>query len=368
MDIVAAKKDLLRIISRASAVADKKSTMPILANVLLDAKDGTITVRATDLYLSVSGSIPATVKKPGTIALPGKDLLERVKAMPDGPVSLVSADGGATIVKAVGAARRFTLHGIPGADFPTLPQPSPKSPRVEIPGRVLAKLIAQTAFAISPDDTRPNLNSALFMFEPGAIRMVATDGHRLSMATAPLNHGEDGREMLLPLRAVQEVRKLAEDADLLTMQATSPSVFFETASGVLSVKQTEAVFPPYKHVIPKSHLGSASVARLALLEAVRCVSLAASDRTSGVKLTFAPSTLTIKGESPESGDGLDEVPIEFTGRAETVGLNAKYIADVLNALDGVESVIVEMSGEVDPVVIRAVGDDGYTAVVMPMRV
>jgi DNA polymerase-3 subunit beta len=123
MDVTVAKKDLLRLVSRAQAVADKKSTMPVLSNVLLHAEGTSLIVRATDLYLSVSGTITADVRRNGSVAVPARDLLDRVKAMPDGPLSLTSDNGSATVLKAVGSARRYTLHGVPGGEFPALPQP-----------------------------------------------------------------------------------------------------------------------------------------------------------------------------------------------------------------------------------------------------
>lgn len=139
----------------------QKSTMPVLANVLLSAEGNTVTVSATDLYLTISGSIEAEVKRSGSVALPARDVHERVKAMPDGPIKLTVTNGSATTLQAVGSARRYTLHGLPGSDFPQLPEPSSDAPTIEISVAMLQKLVKRTIFSISSDETRPHLNSAL---------------------------------------------------------------------------------------------------------------------------------------------------------------------------------------------------------------
>jgi DNA polymerase-3 subunit beta len=376
MDVTVAKKDLLRLVSRAQAVADKKSTMPVLSNVLLHAEGTSLIVRATDLYLSVSGTITAEVRRNGSVAVPARDLLDRVKAMPDGPLSLTSDNGSATVLKAVGSARRYTLHGVPGGEFPALPQPKEDAKRIEIPPDLLAMLISRTQFSISPDDTRPNLNSALFEWADDRVRMVTTDGHRLSKMEISVPGQRATASLLLPLKAVLELRRLAEEskaegAASVTMIPSEPNAFFEVAGGTFSVKLVEAQFPSYRQVIPQQSSRSAKIPRAAFAEALRAVSLAASDRTGGIKLTLTPGTIRITSESPESGDGLDEVPMDYDGTEITIGFNAKYFLDVLGAIDDVDEVILGLSGELDPAVIRPATESterDYVSVVMPMRI
>lgn len=375
MEITAAKKDLLRILTRAQGVADKKSTIPILANILLDATGEALRVCATDLYLSVSGSIPAKVTEPGTVALPAKDLVDRIKAMPDGPVSIACPDGGATTIKSLGSARRYTLHGLPGADFPPLPDPSADAARVELPADLLATMIARTQFSISADDSRPNLNSALFERRDGVLRMVSTDGHRLSKMEAPLS-GDASVEMLLPLRAVVELRRIAEDARSdggasVVLVASGPNAFFETPAGVFSVKTTEAVFPSYKQVVPAHSPRVARIPRAQFADALRAVSLAANDRTGGVKFSFSPGVLRVTSESPERGNGADEIAVDYSGVDVDIGFNAKFFLDALGALEGFDDVAMSFDGPTEPAVIRACGEApgrDYMALVMPMRI
>ena len=189
MELIAPKKSLLRLLSRCQGVADKKSTMPVLANVLLSASEvdgkGALDVAATDLYVSVNGSIEAEVERPGSVAVPARDIFDRVKHMPDGPVQLSVNNGAVTTIKAVGSARRYTLHGLPGGDFPNLPKPADDAPKLELPVETLSQLIARTHFSISTDETRAHLNSALFECGENVVRMVTTDGHRLSRWSCP---------------------------------------------------------------------------------------------------------------------------------------------------------------------------------------
>jgi len=164
MDVTVPKKELLRLVGRCQGVADKKSTMPALSNVLLSVSGTSeLRVAATDLYLAISGTLGGVeVKKGGSVAVPAKDLFERVKMMPDGPIHIVTNDGFSTTLKAAASARRYTLRGMPGEDFPALAEPDPKAASLELELDSLSKLIARTHFSISTDETRAALNSALF--------------------------------------------------------------------------------------------------------------------------------------------------------------------------------------------------------------
>ncbi len=375
MDLTVAKKDLLRLVGRAQAIADKKSTMPVLSNVLLDARGPALSVRATDLYLSVSGDAPAEIKRPGAIAVPARDLHERVKHMAEGPVRLFSENGTQLEIRSPGTARQYRLHGVPGGEFPSLPQPEPDAPRVALPAPLLSTFIVRTQFSISPDDTRPNLNSALFEWTESRLRMVTTDGHRLSKIEAPHECATQA-SMLIPLKAVAELRRLADEArgdgvGVVTLIPSASSAFFEVAGGLFGVKLIDAQFPAYDKVIPASSSRTARIPRAAFADALKAMNLAASDRTGGIKLALSSGTLRLSSESPESGDGMDEVPVDYTGNDLTIGFNAKYFLDVLGALDGVDEITLGLSGELDPAVVRPAGDDAgrdYLAVVMPMRI
>ena len=388
MELTVAKKDLLKIVARMQGVAERKSTMPVLANVLL-AVDGNNAMRlaATDLYLSLLGRVPAEVSKPGSVAVSAKDLFERVKMMPDGPIVIATQDNATTTLKASGSARRYTLRGMPGDDFPPLPQPAEGSPTLALDVEVLSELIQKTHFSISTDETRAHLNSALFEWEGDTVRMVTTDGHRLSKVDVKVSGRQASATMLIPLKAIHELRRLCDemmaeggtvDADgkrgkpeLLITQSGS-SAFFQGAGMTFSVKLVDAQFPPYSQVIPQGADKTVRAPRVAFADALKAVSVAASERTGGVKLSLTKGSMRITSESPESGDGFDEIPVEYSGPNMSIGFNAKYFLDVLASVTD-DEVEISLSGELDPAVLRPAGgtttsDRQFLAVVMPMRI
>ncbi len=372
MDLVIPKKDLLRLVDRCQGVADKKSAMPALANILLAAEGNMLRVSATDLYLSVSGQAEADIATPGSVAVPAKDLRERVNAMPEGPIQ-ISADAAAkTTLKAVGSPRRYTLHGISGSEFPQLPKPATDAPSLEIPTELLSLLMSRTYFSISSDETRPQVNAALFEWKGERARMVSTDGHRLSKMDVTVTGNAATAQMLISQKAVGELRRLTSEAKtgIVTIRPGEDVAFFEIAGIQFSVKLIGAQFPPYQQVIPGATDCAVRLPRLALSDALKAVSLAASDRTGGVKLFLEPKKLRITSESPEGGNGSDELEVDYGGRAMAFGVNARYVLDVLGAIDD-DEVVLGVSGELDPAVIRPATESSersYIAVVMPMRI
>lgn len=379
MELTVAKKDLLKLVSRMQGVAERKSTMPVLSNVLLAVEGpSALRVAATDLYLALVGKVTADVSKGGSVAVPAKDLLERVRMMPEGPIHFVSQDNAATTLKAAGSARRYTLRGMPGDDFPPLPSPAEGSPSLAIDVDVLQELISKTHFSISSDETRAHLNSALFEWEGDVVRMVTTDGHRLSKMEVKVTGRQASATMLIPLKAIQELRRLCEDiageggkdketkAQIQITQSGS-SAFFQGGGMSFAVRLVDAQFPPYAQVIPQQSEKIVRVPRVTFADALRAVSVAASERTGGVKLALTKGTMRIATESPESGEGFDEVPIEYSGEPITIGFNAKYFLDVLSALDE-DDVQLGFGGELDPAVVKPSGQRQFLAVVMPMRI
>jgi DNA polymerase-3 subunit beta len=382
MELTVAKKDLLKLVARMQGVAERKSTMPVLSNVLL-AVDGPSALRAaaTDLYLALVGRITVDVSKGGSVAVPAKDLLERLRMMPDGPIHISTQDNASTTIKATGSARRYTLRGMPGEDFPPIPGPSEGSPSLAIDVDVLQELVAKTHFSISTDETRAHLNSALFEWDGDVVRMVTTDGHRLSKMEVKVSGRQASATMLIPLKAIQELRRLCDDMGAeakdggkdpsskpqLQITQSGASAFFQGGGMTFAVRLVDAQFPPYGQVIPQQSEKIVRVPRAPLSDALRAVSVAASERTGGVKLALSKGTLRITTESPESGEGFDEVPIEYAGPDMTIGFNARYFLDVLSALDE-DDVELGFGGELDPAVVKPVGQRQFLAVVMPMRI
>jgi DNA polymerase-3 subunit beta len=376
MHAVVSKRDLGRILARCQGVADKKSTMPVLANVLLEArKPSELWLCATDLYLGVSGSISAQVEKTGSVAVGARDLFERVKMMPEGNISISMQGDSVVTIRAQGQARRYTLKGLPGSEFPSLPQPGDGAVPMSLGTDALAELIAKTHFSIATDDTRPHLNSALFQWEGHNVRMVTTDGHRLSKMEIGVPEHEANASMLIPLKGIQELKRLCDEAKSdgttsITVLQSGTNAFFRVPNLQLGIKLVEVQFPPYGQVIPQSTQHRVVAPRALLADALKAVSIAANDRTGGVKVTLGANVMRFASESPESGDGFDEVPVDYTGNELTVGFNAHYLLQVLSCIDQ-DDVVLGVSGELDPATVQpGIQADGaeYLAVIMPMRI
>jgi DNA polymerase III subunit beta len=380
MHVIVSKKDLLPVLDRCQGVADKKSTMPVLGNVLLEVGGpNELRLAATDLILAVRGKVPARVEQGGSVAVGARDLVERIRNMPDGEIGISTAGNAATTLRAVGSPRRFTLQGIPGEEFPSLPEPAADAKASTLGASTLSALISGTHFSISNDETRPHLSSALFEWDGDHVRMVTTDGHRLSKmdASVPGKHGTSS--MLIPLKGVNELRRLCDEVTSkregdtepeIRLLQNGPNAFFELPGFSFSVKLVDAQFPPYQQVIPETHTTRVKVPRGAMAEALNAVSVAASDRTGGVKLSLSKGKLRFESESPESGEGFDELAVDYDGTDLTVGFNARYFLDVLRAVSS-DDVELCLGGELDPAVIRpgsAGGSVDYLAVIMPMRI
>jgi DNA polymerase-3 subunit beta len=375
MHAVVSKRELVRILARCQGVADKKSTMPVLGNVLVEAKPDELALSATDLYLGMSGVISAEVERPGSVAVGARDLFERVKMMPEGNVAISMQNEAAVSVRAVGQARRYTLKGIPGSEFPTLPQPGDGAVSLEIATDALSELISKTHFSIATDDTRPHLNSALFQWEGETVRMVTTDGHRLSKMEVEVPGSRADASMLIPLKGISELRRLSDEAkndavERIELLQSGPNAYFRVPGLQLGIKLVEVQFPPYEQVIPSETQHDVAASRALVADALRAVSVAASDRTGGVKVTLSSNVMRFASESPDSGDGFDELPVDYSGEELTVGFNAHYLLQVLGCIEE-EEVVLGVSGELDPATIRPKtqreGVD-YLAVIMPMRI
>jgi DNA polymerase-3 subunit beta len=375
MEFVVTKREFMKALNRVQSVADRKSAMPVLSNMLISSEgSGALRLAATDLLISVSSSTPAEVRKGGSVALPARSLFDMVKNLPEGEVHVSVAPNYAARVS--GSRRRYDLVGMPGEDFPALPMIG-KTELRDIPVDALGDLIQYTSFSMSTDDTRPHLAGALFECDGNTLRMVTTDGHRLSKAEKQIETQGAALNILIPGKGITELRKLLDeikadkkadgDHGSIALGRSGTNVFMHRDGTTLSVKLVDATFPPYSQVIPAASERKARASRPELLEALRAVSVVANDRTSGVKLQFSKNKLVISSENPELGAGTDEMSIELAGNDLTLGFNSRYLIDVLSALSS-DEVVIEMSGELDPGVIRMPESNDFVGVIMPMRI
>jgi DNA polymerase-3 subunit beta len=380
MEVTLSKQCLAAALSRTSGIADRKSSMQILSNAMITAEGPKqVLVATTDLNISASGVFPAEVAKGGAITLPAKTLNDIVRSLPDGQITL-RVDGDAAEVNA--GRSKFKLLGLPAEDFPRLPDAAGVE-YFELDAEAVVRMVDRTAFSISSDETRPHINGALFQGDGKVLRMVTTDGHRLSKVEFKTEEsGFYNFSMVVPNKAIIEIRRLLDEGQgPVSLGSHEGSIFVRreievekgsegsaplTAEFVLVSKLIEAEFPPYDQVIPKSKDRSVVVSRVPLLEALRRVSVVSSERTLGVKFQLSEGALEISTDNPAVGEGSELIDVGYEGEDLAIGFNARYFIDALGVLDD-EDVTLELSGTLDPVVVKDTSGS-FIGVIMPMRI
>ena len=349
-------------------IAERRATMPILSHVLVSASGGKIKLTATDLETTMTTWCDVSILKDGSITLPARKLYEIVKELPlQGEIDIEEIGNHWTQIKAQSAI--FKIAGLPAEDFPSIPQlPSDNLFRVE--SRVLDDMIGKTIFAVSPDDLRRNLSGIYFEKKEGrTLRLVATDGHRLSLVEKGI---EDDiklkRGVVVPKKGVMELRKMVKlDEDVKI--GCGKTDFIACSSGIsLIVRLIDAEFPDYRQVVPQNTKVTVHVKREEFLSALRRVSILSVERTRSVKMSVESGKMTLASVSPELGEAKEVVPIDFTGDYLELGFNARYLMDVLEVISG-DVIQLGITDELSPVVIKPVGEEEvYISVIMPMRV
>jgi DNA polymerase-3 subunit beta len=350
--------------------------MPILSHVLLEAKKDTLVVSATDLDLAVSSEHTegCEVLKDGALAVSARHLFDIVRSLPEQQVALKKAHNNYLELRS--GPSEFRIVGLPAEDFPTLPR-FEKVPFGDIDPKQLLDMVERTFFAVSTDETRYNLNGVFFEPSAEALRLVATDGHRLSLVERKVG-GTFGlkRGVILPKKGLQELRKLlAEAADAGGEPGETKLGFVENSAIVrrpgvtLSMRLIEGLFPDYRQVVPKATERAVKLGRDRFQETLRRISLLSTDKAHAVKLEIAKGILRVTSQNPDLGEAKEEVPVEYEGDALKIGFNARYILDVLAVLQS-KDVSFELADDLSPGVLRGAdeADQGFTAVVMPMRI
>jgi len=334
MEFVIEKGALVRELQTVTGVVEKRATLPILANLLLEAGREGLQVGASDLEVTVRGTARASVVKEGSVTLPAAKLHEIARSLPEAEVQFKLLDRNQVAISC--DRTRYRISGQAREDFPKFPELDVKR-GVELPGAALREMIDRVAFAITTEDPRYSLNGALFLLEPGSMTLVATDGHRLAYASRKVDLGAQGAEqkVIVPRKALGEVAKLAhdvEDGQSILFGRSGNHLWFRVGSHFLTSTVLEGNFPRYENVMPKACDTTLTLPTTDLADAVRRVSLLASDRFGkAVKFGLGDGKLELSSET-EMGEAHETLAVDYAGPEITIGFNARYLLEFLQAV------------------------------------
>jgi DNA polymerase-3 subunit beta len=366
MDFRIAKNDLLRGLYLTHGIADRKSTLPILANVLVrTAGREKVVFAATDLKVAMLASGAAKISEEGGITVGARQLYEIAKGLAGDEVRLQRSDQNWLFISS--GRSEFKVVGMSDRDYPKLPAVE-DSACCKVDSALLGEMIGKTIISVSQDETRPHLASVLFESDGESATMVSTDGHRLSKITKAMPGGPKLRAgVLLPRKGLAEIRRALEGREGDSEIAVDQGYFvLKAADMVLTVKLGEGQFPPYDQVIPKDNDKKVILSREGFLDALRRVSIIASDKTWGIRLLLEKGNLSIEADNPDLGNAKETLEADYKDGALQIGFNARYFIELLSEMSGKE-VSLELGGDLDPALVRPSENGEYLGVIMPMR-
>lgn len=365
MELKIGRKELTAALETASSVVSTRPTLPILGNVLIDVRKKDAVFTATDLEVGIVLSVPGEVKHEGKITVPARKLLDIVRELPGDEVRLETDSASRMLLKA--GAVEIKLLGLAPDEFPQLPDVK-KEAEVKVSAATLAKMIDRALYAVSNDETRYVLNGAYLVWEKNELKMVTTDGRRLSFVRAPLAGTGGKGEAVVPTKALQELVHLFGSAEgEVTIVLGEGYAKFSVGGATLTTRLIDGRFPDYEQVIPKNQDKKITVETGLFLAATKRAALIAADRSLSVRLDVRKGGITFSAASHELGEAREDVPAAYDGEGVSVAYNAKYLMDVLKHMDTKET-LLELSTSLAPGVLRPSGDDSYVCVVMPIRI
>lgn len=368
MKIRIKKEEMVKGLQIVQNAISQKNTLPILANLLLEAEQGNIKFTATDLDIGIISTIGCEVEEEGSITVPAKKLYDIVKELPANEYINLTLKKNNMIYLDCGTSH-FKIIGLPKEEFPEIPKIKQKE-KISIAKEKLKKLLSLTTFAVSKDESRYILNGVLCILDGDKIEMVATDGRRLAVSSSTLlEKKEISKQVIIPVKTLQEVYKLISDGENeqedIEIVFGETQVFFNLNKTTVITRLIEGEFPNYKNVIPKESEIKLSVKREALLFATKRAALFTNPDSLAVKFDINKNKVIVSKNAPYIGEVKEEVEATYNGEEISIGFNPAYIMDVLKAVDG-ENVVFEVNDVDKPIVVRK--DKEYTYVVLPMQI
>jgi DNA polymerase-3 subunit beta len=372
MKLTIERAQLLKSLAHVQSVVERRNTIPILSNVLIEAKGEHLHLTATDMDLTIVERVEARVTQAGAVTAPAHTLYDIVRKLPEGAEVVLDASGDQGQLVLRSGRSKFALATLPKEDFPAM-GPGELPSRFQLQAGELRSLIDRTRFAISTEETRYYLNGiylhAAKSSDVAVLRAVATDGHRLARMEMALPRGASGMPgVIVPRKTVNELRKLVdESADAVSVELSETKVRFGFDSIVLTSKLIDGTFPDYERVIPTGNDKVMEVVRGEFTAAVDRVSTISTEKSRAVKLALADGTLTLSANSPENGSATEELEVKYAGGAIEIGFNSRYLLDITQQIEG-DGVQFQMADAASPTLVRDVADPSALYVLMPMRV
>lgn len=371
MDISISKADLSRAIYITQNIVEKRTTMPILANVLLSAGDGKLKISASDLEITAVAVAPAQISSPGSTTVNAKIFSDLVRELPEGDVKIKLSEG--ERLEITSNKSKFRMIGVSSDEYPSLPGIG-----FEVKSRISSKafsdMINKTLYSVSQDETRFNLNGVCFEStgegkKNRSLKMVATDGHRLSLITRPAGDFSFKERVIVPRKGLSEIKKVidSEGDTEIGIDINDGFLVIENKDFKVSMRLIDAEYPDYNQVIPSKKGELAVIPGEELGKALRRVALMVTDKGKCVRLDFSKDTLKIISSSPELGDASEELSIKYGGKPLSVGFNAKYLLDFIASVGESQTITLELNGELGPGKVFTENDEAYFGIVMPMR-
>jgi len=371
MKLTIKKEEILKGLQRIQGIVEKKNTMPILSNMLLTAEGKSLEIIATDLEIGLRGSYAAEVDKPGAVTVSAKKMYEIVRELPAEDVQIRVEEG--SWVKILSGRSQFKLVGLPKDEYPALPDVAEEG-MIALDGATLRDMIRKTLYSVGENDARYVLNGLYMQMSQAKqglmIRMVGTDGHRLSMIDRVVDAKHKDESVIIPKKAMMELRRLLEEDEPqaeLRLGFSKNHALFKRDGLVMVSKLIDGNYPNYLQVLPTKSTKKVTVSKEALTHAVKRVSILSKEKTNAVKLQLENDRLVLSTNNPEVGEANEELGVDYRGESISIGFNSRYLLDVLTAMDR-ESVALELSDPLSPCLITEDGDEHYKCVVMPMRV
>lgn len=364
MEVVLDRDAFLKGLQMVQNIIEPRQTLPILANVLLEADGEAVRVTATDLEVGARVSIPARVSAKGAITISARKLGEIVKELPAAAVSLKVHENAGVSLRCGGVT--YKLVGLAPDDFPPVVPATPAA-WLTLEAKTLREMLAQTSFAISHDETRYALNGVLFVFQGKDLRLVATDGHRLAVSVRTLGQGGGAVTGIVPRKAVSEINRVLGAGEEVQVALTENQFVLQMPNFVMTARLIEGQFPNYDAVIPRNHPRKLVIGRITLASALRRVAVMAEDRNKPVRFILGPASLKLAASSQELGEAEESLDVDYSGEEVTIGFNSRYVLDALAPLEK-DQISLEFKDGLSAGLIKSVEEEGYCCVIMPMRI